>query len=175
MISHTIGYVAWKREVNWEVYSILIPLVAYIALSCREELGFRGYPLRTLMQPFGLWGALFFAAAIFVLEHIIGGSHWPQAVFGAGAGALLFGMAAIATRGLALPIGMHAAWNLGQWTLGLKGQPGIWHGLVKPGMEDSAELAGMCAYLLVTTAATLAFWTWQYYSTPSHTLRQLRQ
>jgi len=33
-------------------------------------------------------------------------------------------MAALATKGLALPIGLHAAWNIGDWARGGKGTGG---------------------------------------------------
>jgi CAAX protease family protein len=134
-------------------------LMAYLALSIREELGFRGYPLRRLDRVFGLWAAQLFVAIVFAAEHRLGGLPWSQALLGPGAGSLLFGMIAIATRGLAVGIGVHAAWNFGQWALGLKGQPGLWQGVVKDGVQESAR-TGTISYLAVIGAATLAFWFW---------------
>jgi membrane protease YdiL (CAAX protease family) len=160
LLSATAGYVRWVRGSDVEISAAVTALFAYIALSCREELGFRGYPLRRLERPLGMWGAQLFVAFVFVVEHRIGGSPWTQAVFGAGIGSLLFGMAAIATRGLAIPIGLHAAWNFGQWTLGLKGQTGLWKGVVEQGLEERAEVVGMSMYVAVMGLATLAFWLW---------------
>ena len=73
-------------------------------------------------------------------------------------GSLLFGMASIATRGLAVPIGVHAAWNIGTWLLGMKGQGGVWQQIVEPENEQSAEVFGMAAYVVVLGTATLLFW-----------------
>ena len=138
----------------------VIVLVAFIVLSCREELAFHGYPLQRLKGSFGIWRALLFMALLFAVEHMAGGWTWTQALLGSGVGSLMFGMAAIASRGLALPIGLHAAWNFGHWSLGHKGQPGIWEAVISPGFEDRAQFVGMAAYLTVMCSATLAFWLW---------------
>lgn len=74
-------------------------------------------------------------ALVFAAEHRLGGSTWIHALLGAGVGSLLFGMASLATRGLALPIGLHAAWNFGQWVAGDKEFPGIWRSTVEQGLK----------------------------------------
>ena len=79
-------------------------------------------------------------------------------MLGVTAGSLMFGMAALATRGLALPIGLHAAWNLGQWVLGGKETPGPWRAITEDGFHDRMERAAMISYLVVTGAGTLGFW-----------------
>jgi membrane protease YdiL (CAAX protease family) len=135
-------------------------MVAYVALSTREELAFHGYPLRRLKSFFGLWGAQFIVAFIFALEHVAGGSTLWLALLGAGVGSLLFGMAAIATRGIALPIGLHAAWNIGDWMRGGKDWAGIWKPVLEEGFKDRAAFVGITSYVLVTCLATLTFWWW---------------
>ena len=59
-----------------------------------------------------------------------------------------------------MPIGLHAAWNFGQWALGLKGEPGLWKATVEEGLDGPAELSGTISYLAVMASATLAFWLW---------------
>ena len=71
-------------------------------------------------------------------------------------GSLLFGMATIASRGLAVPIGLHTAWNFGEWTMGLKGSPGLW----KPEGQRSSGASGMVSYGVVAGLGILAFWLW---------------
>src|SRR5580700_1469076 len=137
-----------------------ITLVTFIALSCREELSFHGYPLRCLQRSFGLWSAQIIVAVVFAAEHMAGGWPWTLALFGAGVGSLAFGMAAIATRGLALPIGLHAAWNFGDWMLGGKDSPGLWKAVVEDGFKERAAFVGITSYVLVMCLATLAFWWW---------------
>ncbi len=135
-------------------------LLTYIALSSREELGFRGYPLLRLKEFFGVWGAQIIVALAFGAEHIAGGWSLPRALLGASVGSLLFGMAAIASRGLALPIGLHAAWNFGDWILGGKGSGGLWNAVIDEGHRESAQLVATIAYLVVMGSATFAFWIW---------------
>ena len=154
-ISIVAGQARWTRTNSVGVSSILITLLAYLFLACREELAFRGLPLRRLHHVLGLWPAQFFVAVVFALEHRLAGATWIDAMLGAGVGSLVFGMAAIATEGLAVPIGIHAAWNVGHWALGLKGTPGIWT-VVSAG----SPLVGIILYDIVMLSATLAFWLW---------------
>ena len=154
------GHVHWvqTRETNFS--EAMIALVVYLSLSVREELAFHGYPLQRLRLRVGLWGAQFSIALVFALEHVAGGSTWGTALLGAGVGSLLFGMAAVASRGLALPIGLHAAWNFGDWMRGGKTAAGFWKPVVADGFKDRAAVAGIAGFALVTGLATLAFWWW---------------
>jgi membrane protease YdiL (CAAX protease family) len=93
-------------------------MITYILLAAREEVSFHGYPLRRLCDRIGYWPAQLTIAILFALEHKIAGWTWLAAFAGAAFGSLMFGAVAIATRGLAVPIGMHAAWNFGQSILG---------------------------------------------------------
>ena len=154
------GYVEWIRFADTTPMTVAIALLAFVVLSSREELAFHGYPLQRLRKPFGIWGAQLFVTMIFVVEHMAGGWNWTQALFGAGVGSLLFGMAAIATRGLAIPIGVHAGWNFGHWSLGHKGTAGIWSATAVEGYDDEAQFVGMIAYVAVMGSATLMFWWW---------------
>jgi len=109
-------------------------------LAVREELAFHGYPLQRLKSIFGIWGAQLIVAFVFAFEHVLGGSTWQLALLGAGVGSLLFGMAAIATRGLAMPIGLHAAWNIGDWIRGGKGSVGFWKPIVEDDFKECAAI-----------------------------------
>ncbi|MDQ6769911.1 MAG: CPBP family intramembrane metalloprotease [Gemmatimonadota bacterium] len=133
-------------------------LIIYVLLASREELAFHGYPLRRLNSLFGLWVSQFVVALVFASEHVAGGSTWVQALLGASVGSLLFGMAAISTGGLALPIGLHAAWNFGDWMHGGKNSGGVWHPVGLEAFRDRADRAAMIGYVVVMIAATLAFW-----------------
>jgi hypothetical protein len=156
LIEVAAGQMRWVRAPGPELTSGAIVLIGYLALSCREELAFHGYPLRRLQSRFGVWPAQLMVAAAFAIEHRVGGWPWTDALLGAGVGSLLFGMAAIASRGLAVPIGLHAAWNFGQWALGLRGSPGIWKSIVPEGNH----LVGMMIYVAVFGTATIAIALW---------------
>ena len=159
-IVRSTGHVQWVRASGIGFPDAMITLIAFLLLSFREELAFHGYPLRRFKTLFGLWGAQLIVAIVFALEHKAGGNSWKNAFLGAGVGSLLFGMAAIATRGLALPIGLHAAWNVGDWLRGGKGSTGYLKAVVENGFEERTALVVMTSHVLVMCSATLAFWWW---------------
>jgi membrane protease YdiL (CAAX protease family) len=152
------GHVRWVRAADVDFSSICVALLTYFVLSCREELAFHGYPLRRLDWFFGPYVAQLFVATVFALEHVAGGVSWTNAFLGAAAGSLLFGMASLATRGLAVPIGIHAAWNFGSWVLGGKEASGLWNVVIEQEFRDRVDLIQRISYLAVIGIATLAFW-----------------
>ena len=151
-------HVRWVSSNAPAATPMVIALVTYLLLACREELAFHGYPLRRLNRSFGPWTAQLAVALVFALEHRAGGYSWTNALFGAFVGSLLFGMAALATRGLAMPIGLHAAWNFGQWMIGEKESPGLWRAIIPAGPSASTDHVALIAYVTVFSSATLAFW-----------------
>jgi uncharacterized protein len=146
-------------EVN--VVSVGLNLLLYFSVAFREEVAFRGYPLRSLNYVLGPWIGLLIIAFIFSLEHAAGGMTWTQAFLGSGVGAILYGLAALKTKGLALPIGLHSAWNFFQWLLGFKNGTGMYNVVVEKGYEEKVELIGWISYLLVMGLTILAFYYWQ--------------
>jgi len=151
------GHVEWVRNSGSQAKGISIALLGYGLLALREEIAFRGYPLRALLPAFGATGAMLMVMAVFVVEHRLGGANWSSAVFGAGVGALVFGMAALATRGIALPLGLHAAWNLGDWIRGGKGDQGMWIMRIEEGHSLRVEQTAMTAYVSIMLLTFLVF------------------
>ena len=153
-----VGHIRWVRSEGVDSLAIAASLIVYVLLACREELAFHGYPLRRLNSLFGLWASQLTIALVFAAEHVAGGMTWGQALLGAGVGSLLFGMASIATEGLAVPIGLHAAWNFGDWMHGGKNSGGVWHPVGMDAHPDLANRAATIGYVAVMLSATLAFW-----------------
>jgi hypothetical protein len=149
---------------------ILLAFAGYGTLALREELAFRGYPLRRLNDVWGMWPSLVIVTIIFTLEHAAGGWSWSRTLLGPPAGAVLFGMAALATRGLAMPLGIHAAFNFAQWLMGQKETPGPFRLIVDAGYTDPAETLGYAAYVAATLVAASAFWFWHRRHTRQHTV-----
>ena len=154
------GHVTWIWTPAPNLFDAAVTLVVFLLLASREELAFHGYPLRRLESVYGEWVAQAVVALIFALEHVAGGSSWANAFIGSGVGSLLFGMAAIASRGLALPIGLHAAWNFGDWLRGGKDSVGVWKAVVDEAFAGSVETAGMVSYVVLFLLTTLSFWRW---------------
>jgi membrane protease YdiL (CAAX protease family) len=139
-------------------FPILFYFTLYILVAIREELAFRGYPLFSLNYSYGLWASQLIIFVIFSLEHIAGGMTWMQAFSGAGTGAFLFGFAALRTNGIALPIGLHTAWNFGQWCFGFKKESGIFGSIVDKGFEGVVERNAWISYLIIMTLAVVIFY-----------------
>ena len=156
--------IAWTSSIS--SYTMFFYLTLYILVALREELAFRGYPLFSLNYGFGLWASQLIILVIFSLEHIAGGMAWVEAFLGAGTGAMLFGFAALKTNGIALPIGLHAAWNFGQWCLGFKKETGLLHGIAEKGFENVVERNAWICYLLIMATAIVIF----YFYRPKNTL-----
>ena len=132
---------------------ILLPFLLYFFVAGREELVFRSYSLRSLDHSFSSLFALIVITVIFILEHLVAGMTWKMAFIGSGLGGILFGVAALRTKGLALPLGLHSAWNFGQWTVGFKNKPGIWVAVAKKGYEKQAENTSLVAFVIVMLLA----------------------
>ncbi|UIR57100.1 CPBP family intramembrane metalloprotease [Sphingobacterium sp. SRCM116780] len=138
--------------------TIFLTLILYLILAFREELAFHGYALRSLTYAIGSWKAQLMIAIIFSLEHFAGGYTVTQAFLGAGIGSILFGIAALKSGGIALPVGLHAAWNFGQWSIGFKNEPGIWQTIIAKGYESKYEIVNFTFYLLVMLIAIASFY-----------------
>lgn len=152
------GHAHWVRDTSRPSSLMLLALTSYAALGLREELAFRGYPLRRLEAAWGMWPALILMTVAFTLEHAAGGWTWSHALLGPPAGALLFGMAALRTRGLAVPLGIHTAFNFAQWFMGQKETAGPFKLIVDPGFSVRAESLAYAAYLSGYIIAIAAFW-----------------
>ncbi|HZY61199.1 MAG TPA: type II CAAX endopeptidase family protein [Edaphobacter sp.] len=158
MIVFSSGHVRWVSASDRKFTPVVLALLAYLLLASREELAFHGYPLRRLQRFWGVWPAQIVVAIAFVLEHRVGGFNWTNALLGASIGSLLFGMASIATRGLAVPIGIHAAWNFGQWVIGFRELPGLWRPIIEEGYTAHVNHALFAGYWIAFVAGITLFW-----------------
>ncbi|MES2277103.1 MAG: CPBP family glutamic-type intramembrane protease [Bacteroidota bacterium] len=132
-------------------------LLLFLMIAFREEVAFRGFPLRALERSAGKWLALILITILFIIEHRISGWTWPRALIGSGLGGLLYGLATLKTRGIALSAGLHSAWNFGQWLLGFKDDTGLYQVYIEKGYEARAGQAGWLGYLLAVGLAILFF------------------
>jgi membrane protease YdiL (CAAX protease family) len=135
-------------------------VTAYMLMSSMEEIAFRGYGMRLLDRRYGLWVTQIVIAALFVIYHIAGGQDWLSALVGTGLGGLLFGMAAMASRGLALPTGLHAAWNFTDWLVGGREHAGAWTLVIDEALAPRVQMVAHTSYIVVFIAATVGFWWW---------------
>ena len=123
-----------------------------------EELGFRGYALQRLTTTMGTWPAVFLTAVAFGLSHLLYGWDMQTIALGVVPGGLLWGMSAVATRGLAVPIGLHAAWNFAGWTAGSRSEVGLLRMIVDESAPEHLRAVGTASYLTVFGVLTAVFW-----------------
>jgi uncharacterized protein len=93
--------------------------LAIIPSAFMEEIVFRSYPLLKLNETFGLRLTQIFVSIAFALYHIALGWSALTAFLGPGIWALIFGIAAITSKGIALPTGIHVGLNLTLSILGM--------------------------------------------------------
>ena len=136
----------------------MIYFVRFLSTSCMEELGFRGYALRQLTVRMGPWPAVCLTSVAFGLSHLTYGWDMQTIVLGVVPGGLLWGMSAVATRGLAVPIGLHAAWNFAGWSVGDRAETGLLQMIVEEDASARTQVVGTASYLLIFGLLTVAFW-----------------
>ena len=94
----------------------------FFPLAMMEELAFRSYPFIKLNKRYGIWIAQLIGAIAFALYHIVYGWSLYSAFSGPFVWAFVFGLAAIWSGGIAMPIGIHMAVNILQPMTGMKGE-----------------------------------------------------
>jgi membrane protease YdiL (CAAX protease family) len=107
--------------VNTEVLTSTLFMGFYVFLFSvlMEEILFRGFIFQRLLDGVGIWPAQISMAALFAIGHLTNPEVNPDTLIFAtldiALGAILFGLAYIKTKSLALPVGLHLGWN---WTQG---------------------------------------------------------
>jgi membrane protease YdiL (CAAX protease family) len=118
---------------------LLASLLAYLAVGLNEEFTFRGYQLRNLAE--GLAGprvgprlavvlALCVSATAFGLTHLNNRNASAVSTANIVLGGLAFGLPYVLTGELAIPLGLHIAWNFCEGTV--YGFPVSGHAPVRP-------------------------------------------
>jgi len=148
VIVSNFAQVKFCLSANFSPVSIVSSLLLYFLIACREELVFRSYALRNLAYIMKPLIALIIITIIFILEHVIAGVSWKMSILGSGFGGVLFGLSALKTKGLALPLGLHFAWNFTQWLLGFKDKTGVWQEVVEKGNDQYAENVALIGFIV---------------------------
>jgi len=111
------GWIAWQAAFpGWPALAPALLLMAGVAIA--EELLFRGVLFQRLIDGVGVWRAQVLIATLFVLTHMGNPNLEGATRLWAGANiflaSILFGLAYVRTRSLALPIGIHFMANVTQ-------------------------------------------------------------
>ncbi len=109
-----LGYADWRMQAA--DFTLLLPvIITFVGVALAEEFVFRGFMFQRLMDGIGLWPAQLLMAAYFVLTHSAtletAGQQKYLACVNIFLASIMFGLAFIRTKSLALPIGLHFAAN----------------------------------------------------------------
>lgn len=151
--------VRFERSPSFNYRTLALSVFLYFLVGCREELAFRSYFLWRLRDRLGAAIALGIVVTVFIAEHIITGMPALWAIIGSGMGGTLFGFAALRTGNIALPLGLHFAWNSFHWLFGYKNDTGLFREVVH-GTSQHAEMVALAGYVIVMTLGILAIHFW---------------
>lgn len=117
-------------------------MLVLLALASMEEVAFRSYPLVRLADSFGLRTSIYVTSFFFALYHGLD----PVLLLGPGVWGIYYGLAALVSRGIALPLGLHFGLNWMQSLFGMKTQfaTSIW--TIVPGSGEgvaSSDVVGL--------------------------------
>jgi len=139
-----------------DVYTF-ISLLTFIPLGIMEEIAFRSYSLVRLNQVFGLRISLLIIAFAFALYHISMGWSVYVAFGGPFVWSFVFGLAAVWSRGIALPAGIHISVNILQTILGLHGNKGVlWTVSFPENHPARTEIVGLSVQFLLLATSVMA-------------------
>ena len=130
------GWVDWQW--NPMGFSVLSSsLLLFMGVAAAEELLFRGFIFQRLISGLGQWPAQLITAAFFLLTHLnnpgMTGIVKVMASINIFLASIMFGIAFIRTRSLAMPLGLHLMANLMQGgILGFGVSGAQQFGLLKP-------------------------------------------
>ncbi|HVW97454.1 MAG TPA: type II CAAX endopeptidase family protein [Mucilaginibacter sp.] len=146
---------------------ILLQVLSLLPLALMEEIAFRSYPQQELDRQYGIWVSQIVMALVFGLYHILYGWDPLTAFSGPFVWAFLFGLAAIVSQGIALPMGVHFSLNAGQLIVGLNGvsPAALWvinnpHGMAQA-VQRQSQLTGLCLHgaMLIILILLTFYWS----------------
>ena len=141
------------RSNAWHFLLVTFPL---IPLAFMEELAFRAYPLQILKDRVGIRPSIIITSILFAAYHIVNGWSIASVVLGPAVWGLVFGLAAVYSKGIAMPTGIHYAVNLTTSALGAKDTAAsIW--TVKQVNTPAAEYQGTDWAMILSSLVLLIF------------------
>jgi uncharacterized protein len=115
-----LGFVHWQINI-FSYANILSGCWMFFLVASAEELLFRGFLFQRLIQAFGKWPAQLIVGILFLLSHInnpgMTGLVKIIASINIFIASVLFGLAYLKTKSLALPLGLHFMANAMQGTI----------------------------------------------------------
>lgn len=158
IVSTFAGPIRFEMVPTVGALAAVIFFMRFLSTSCMEEIGFHGLTLQRMASKWGVWTSVCITAIAFGLSHLLYGWDIQTIALGVIPGGLLWGMSAITTKGVAMPIGLHAAWNFASWTAGNRAETGLLKMIVAEEALESTRRVGTISYLMIFGLMTLTFW-----------------
>lgn len=123
MVFALISFTSLHIQINGKGTSnaTFLGCLTLLPLALMEEVGFRAYPFLKLNKLFGLRATQLATALAFAGYHVLNGWSVYTSFTGPFVWAFVFGLSAIWSRGISMPIGIHVALNIGQLLIGISG------------------------------------------------------
>lgn len=143
LVLTSIGAIHWQLG-KLSVAHLIAGVGTMAAVAIVEELLFRGFFFQRLVDGLGTWPAQFAVGGLFLLTHLNNPGMTGTTKFWAGINiflaSILFGLAFLATRSLAMPIGLHFMANVTQGPILGFGVSGMGEaGLLKPAFSGAPQ------------------------------------
>jgi membrane protease YdiL (CAAX protease family) len=146
------------NNVHFQPDDLFITLVMMMLVALGEEMVFRGYILRNLLQSMNKWVALVITALLFVMAHAGNPGMTAIAVINLLLGGLLLGINYIYTRNLWYALLFHFSWNFFQGpVLGYEVSGINLQSVLEPELKGPSWLTGGRFGFEGSIAATMVF------------------
>lgn len=139
-------------------FHFLLMTMPLIPLAFMEELGFRAYPLQILKGKIGIRLSIVITSILFGLYHVVNGWTISSSFYGPAVWGLIFGLAAIYSKGIAMATGIHFAANLTTSAFGAANNSvSIWIWTVKQSDFTTAKYRGIDWATILPALSLLVF------------------
>jgi len=169
-----VGGVTWQLDATRSLRALSLGFGVFVLVALWEENLFRGFVFQRLVDGLGEWPAQLILALCFGLAHWgnpgMHGATKLWATLGIASAAVFLGLAYLRTRSLAMPIGIHLAWNWVQGNvLGFGVSGTTQRGWLQPGFHGRPDWVSGGAFgpeasvfgVLAVLVSIFLLWKWK--------------
>ncbi len=153
---------------NYDLKSILLLFLLFIAVSVVEETYVRGYVLKNLLKSFNPVVSLIISSAIFSLLHFFNPNVNYIALTELFIAGILLGVSYVYTKNLWFPIALHLSWNFFQVMFGFNVSGMDTYSLIEFEILENNNINGgdfgfEGSYLSILFSLVMIYFLWKYY------------
>ena len=153
---------------NYDLKSIILLFLLFIAVSLVEEMYVRGYVLKNLLKSFNPVISLIISSAIFALLHFFNPNVNYIALTELFIAGILLGVSYVYTKNLWFPIALHLSWNFFQVMFGFNVSGMDTYSLIEFEILENNNINGgdfgfEGSYLSILFSLIMIYFLWRYY------------